>query len=407
MGSLHLAYVKERNMEKIFIFLGVLFLGSFNLRSEGKIENSTSSDRHKKILNLFTVVRFPNNGCTGNNGFNGTCYTSEECENRGGSSGGSCGGGYGICCTFTVGCGETSSENCTYFQSSGQEVGACRLKICPCSENICQLRLDFGVFVINGPSTETTSVTKCGGLPLFELGQCQTDMFSVTAPGNNAPPVICGINSNEHMYVDSSSQCNDLAFNIGAGTSTVTRSWTIKITQYSCDYDNLAPDGCTQYFFGTARDVVKTYNFDGGQHLASQDQNICVRRERGTCRICWSTTAEGDFELTTGMVGSTGTAKLPSKGCCGYGTDCANTATGFDCAIIPSPSNTKGTELATAFEGICGGELSTEDASADAKTVCSMSVPFNIRFLSDLYETDAEDEVLQNGFRLSYTLRSC
>ena len=50
-------------------------------------------------MNLFTVVRFPNNGCTGNNGFNGTCYTSEECENRGGSSGGSCGGGYGICCT--------------------------------------------------------------------------------------------------------------------------------------------------------------------------------------------------------------------------------------------------------------------------------------------------------------------
>ena len=32
------------------------------------------------------------------------------------------------------------------------------------------------------------------------------------------------------MYVDSSSQCNDLAFNIGAGTSTVTRSWTIKET---------------------------------------------------------------------------------------------------------------------------------------------------------------------------------
>ena len=41
--------------------------------------------------------------------------------------------------------------------------------------------------------------------------------------------------------------------------------------------DNLAPDGCTQYFFGSTTDLVKTYNFDGGQHLASQDQNICVR----------------------------------------------------------------------------------------------------------------------------------
>ena len=41
-------------------------------------------------------------------------------------------------------------------------------------------------------------MSKCGGLNLYELGQCQTDAFSVTAPGNNAPPVICGTNSGEH-----------------------------------------------------------------------------------------------------------------------------------------------------------------------------------------------------------------
>ena len=109
-------------------------------------------------------------------------------------------------------------------------------------------------------------VNKCGGKDLFELGQCQTDMFSVTAPGNNAPPVICGTNSGEHskylyyelnltlwnnfcfainlnppfqtllhkilVYVDSSDLCNDLGFNIGAGTSTVTRSWTIKVSGF-------------------------------------------------------------------------------------------------------------------------------------------------------------------------------
>ena len=39
----------------------------------------------------------------------------------------------------------------------------------------------------------------------------------------------------------------------------------------------MAPDGCTQYFWGQTTDTVKTYNFSGGQHLASQDQNICVR----------------------------------------------------------------------------------------------------------------------------------
>ena len=44
----------------------------------------------------------------------------------------------------------------------------------------------------------TTSVTKIGGKSMFEKGQCQTDIFSVTTPGNNAPPTICGTNSGEH-----------------------------------------------------------------------------------------------------------------------------------------------------------------------------------------------------------------
>ena len=52
--------------------------------------------------------------------------------------------------------------------------------------------------MINLVFSETTSVNKCGGNSLFEIGQCQTDIFSVTAPGNNAPPAICGTNSGEH-----------------------------------------------------------------------------------------------------------------------------------------------------------------------------------------------------------------
>ncbi len=30
-----------------------------------------------------------------------------------------------------------------------------------------------------------------------------------------------------------------------------------QVTQYSCDYDNLAPDGCTQYFFGATSQTVQ------------------------------------------------------------------------------------------------------------------------------------------------------
>ena len=34
-------------------------------------------------------------------------------------------------------------------------------------------------------------------------------------------------------------------------------------------------------------------------------------------------------------------------------------------------------------------------------------VPFNIRFLSDLYETDKEKAVTPNGFKLAYILKGC
>ena len=118
------------------------------------------------------MVRFPNSVCSGGT-LNGTCYSAEECTSRGGTNGGSCAGGYGVCCTckhqtfiknfkakieyslplVQLSCGQTSSENCTYFQSSTNEVGQCRIKICPCSDNICQLRLDFQNFVINQPKT--------------------------------------------------------------------------------------------------------------------------------------------------------------------------------------------------------------------------------------------------------------
>ena len=54
-----------------------------------------------------------------------------------------------------------------------------------------------------------------------------------------------------------------------------------QITQYSCDSPNLAPDGCTQYFADpTGTGTIQTFNFDGGQHLANQDQSICIRLEQ-------------------------------------------------------------------------------------------------------------------------------
>ncbi len=45
------------------------------------------------------VHRFPNDPCSGTGSRNGTCYTASECSSRGGTDGGSCASGFGVCCT--------------------------------------------------------------------------------------------------------------------------------------------------------------------------------------------------------------------------------------------------------------------------------------------------------------------
>ena len=89
------------------------------------------------------------------------------------------------------------------------------------------------------------------------------------------------------MYVGASDLCNELVFTAGAnavGTTSPQRNWSIKVTQISCDSDKLAPDGCTQYFTGSTTGMVQSYNYDGGTHLADQNQVMCIRMERGTCK---------------------------------------------------------------------------------------------------------------------------
>ena len=42
---------------------------------------------------------------------------------------------------FTIaGCGETTAKNNTYFISQDADTSPCSLKVCPMSEDICQIR---------------------------------------------------------------------------------------------------------------------------------------------------------------------------------------------------------------------------------------------------------------------------
>ena len=84
------------------------------------------------------------------------------------------------------------------------------------------------------------------------------------------------------VYFDANEACNSLDFqfgNVARGiTASPTRSFSIRVTQYSCNYNNLAPSGCDQYFFGpTATNQIASFNFAGGRHLANQHQTVCIR----------------------------------------------------------------------------------------------------------------------------------
>merc|ERR1712038_723204 len=102
-------------------------------------QKETDNSRQGRF-NLFQIVKFKNDPCEATTK-NGTCYTASECEQRGGVNAGSCAQGYGVCCTFSAGCGQTYSENCTYFDSSSPTAGTCAATVCKCHGNICQMRL--------------------------------------------------------------------------------------------------------------------------------------------------------------------------------------------------------------------------------------------------------------------------
>lgn len=406
----------------VLLIISILLVGA---RGDELNGNSNEDPKKGKALSVFQVVRFPNIACVGSTSLNGTCYTASECISKGGTNSGSCANGFGVCCTFILGCGSRIAENCTYFQSSGAVAGLCSVQICKCSPDICQLRLDFNTFAISGPSTVTITqvrITNGAAISTATAGpsanyatSCLTDNFSVTGTGQS-PPVICGTNTGYHMYTDASNSCNTLSFQLGQtgiGTTLATRQWNIKISQISCLSQWLPPPGCTQYFTGTSN-VINSYNYAGGSQLANQIQNVCMRRERGYCRLCvtQSTQTSTDFQISAKDAIAIG--YMTSK-CCGYGLDGLQTF-GFDCLVVPGAA-----KMATPFtqigNGFCGKLLVDGTSATMSATVCTFQQPFNVQFLTDAYTyatrtADAAGATILNapaatGFRLTYFQTTC
>ena len=117
------------------------------------------------------------------------------------------------------------------------------------------------------------------------------------------------------VYVDASADCNSMTFTLSDTASVISaRSWTVRVTQYDAGFENLAPAGCTQYFWDKedANGVLSSYNYNGGNgiHLADQKQVICIRREENKSQICYSVAANGDDIAISGKAGTVSFAFL-------------------------------------------------------------------------------------------------
>merc|ERR1712226_751919 len=234
---------------------------------------TASEERDPKLFPIFQVVKFGNNECNSGGTRNGTCYTQQECTAKGGTSSGSCASGYGVCCVMTMECGTTSNMNNTYLvqEAITDPTGKmpCTYKVCKCGDDICRIRLDFTSFSISGPSTVTTALAGASH------GDCTTDSFTVTSPGNQMPPVICGQNTGQHMILDASDMCHELSFNLAGSQS---RSWDIKVTQFTCGLSRVPTVVCNISWAQLEPSALSTGNLLEPPSVPAAD--ICPIRTR-------------------------------------------------------------------------------------------------------------------------------
>ena len=330
-------------------------------------------------LNVFNVIKFPNDVCTGSNGLNGTCYTSEECAAKGGSSSGACASGFGVCCTFSLSCGASATENNTYFVQdtfttwSGSS-SPCSYKICPLA-GVCRIRLDLTAFDITGPIAKTDVSDSDQG-----VGKCKLESMTVTAPGMKSPPEICGINTGQHMFLDVTDECVDINIHVNTLDTTNTRSWSIHAKQFTCGDTMAGPTGCLQYHTGLQGDVA-TFNWDLSgttsaifattTHLANQDYDICFRREENYCRTCFSPKFAKSFGISIA-----GTAVNSASGVACDGSTVGKTdfieIPGAQVAAMSTTTSEFTTKAATiGWDRMCGVIFNALDTQTAETTVCS------------------------------------
>ena len=124
----------------------------------------------------------------------------------------------------------------------------CTYTFCKSNSDVCKLRIDYESMNIASPVTYDSARTAADGYKWGLLvGDCNTDTLTVSNPGGAVPPVICGVNTGQHMWIPASDSCNQINIDIDTASSGITRTWQIKVTQYECNDLKMPQEDCLQW----------------------------------------------------------------------------------------------------------------------------------------------------------------
>ena len=252
-----------------------------------------------------------------------------------------------------------------------------------------------------------------------EKGLCTTEYVQVTGGvTGTSVPTLCGTLDGQHViYTPITNFPARLSVVLSTDTgASSSRSWRVKVLQYSCDSPVLAPEGCLQYYTGISGNV-SSFNFKTGDntnpdnanndwpnHISNLNYNICLRRESGYCAVEWSTGAPYD---EIGLLSLSGDATALSGN-----TQASDAITGDalcqdDFVMIPqggdgtNPANLKKDRFCGQALGFCADDT----CSANTLGAVSSSVlPFTLGVVTNADETN---DMANKGFNLNYRQQPC
>jgi len=290
---------------------------------------------------------------------------------------GTCAAGFGVCCELAITTctgSNTIANNNTYIRNPSYpssyptptSATECGFTVNKINENICQLRLDFQTLELG----QTKSSGAC------------TDTFqptvSVESSSTTSYPVICGVSSGHHMYVNigrTSAATASLKINLAASSSNA--KWNILTQQIECDTTWTAPDGCAMWLTGVSNSW-SMYGYQQGvtdtEYLMNQNYKVCVRQEQGYCSI------RHDATSTTSFLFSEKANALAPAGQRGS-TDCYADFIGIPSGSIDGNAPT--------YDRFCGKYFTTDTSSTTPQSIISKRTPFEIHVETDGTETAA------------------